>query len=153
MVGATPWKIKGVLSHKVLKIRLIQEIIHFSVFLYQYIILLASLIYFWKGVSRPQRPPGSAPDICLPVINTCHFNSLQRTRFLISTELYHYLTSKREIELLMVLLFIRLEEVQNYGIYPHLKKPCFTVLHQTLVYICVGTYLMTHNRIYIDAIM
>ena len=47
----------------------------------------------------------------------------------------------------MVLLFIRLEEVQNYEIYLYLKKPCFTVLHQTLVYLCVGTYLMTHNRI------
>ena len=36
----------------------------------------------------------------------------------------------------MVLLFIRLEGVQNYGIYLYLKKPCFTVtvLHQTLVY-------------------
>ena len=41
-----------------------QEIIHFSVFIaYQYIILLASPIYFLRGVSRPQRSPGSAPDI------------------------------------------------------------------------------------------
>ena len=64
-MGATPWKIQVVLSHKVLKIRLIQEIIHFSVFLYQYIILLASLIYIsGGGVSRPQRlPPGSAPSL------------------------------------------------------------------------------------------
>ena len=58
MVGATPWKI----SHKVLKCHLIQEIIHFSVFLYQYIILLASLIYFWRGgLKTPKTPPGSAP--------------------------------------------------------------------------------------------
>ena len=34
---------------------------HLSVFLYQYIILLASLIYFWRGVSRPQRPPLDLP--------------------------------------------------------------------------------------------
>ena len=56
-----------VLSHKVLKICLIQEIIHFSVFLYQYIILLTSLIYFWRGVSRPQRPPGSSPGLAIYV--------------------------------------------------------------------------------------
>ena len=48
----------------------------------------------------------------------------------------------------MVLLFIRLEEVRNYEIYLYLKNPCFTTLHQTLVYMCVGTYLMTHNRVY-----
>ena len=48
---------------KVLKICLIQEIIHFSVFLYQYIILLASLIYFWRGSRNPKGPPGSAPAI------------------------------------------------------------------------------------------
>ena len=41
----------------------------------------------------------------------------------------------------MVSLFIRLKEVRNYGIYliVYLKRPCFTVLHQTLV--CVGTYV------------
>ena len=36
----------------------------------------------------------------------------------------------------MVSLFIRLEGVQNYGIYLYLKKPCFTVLRTSLVYVC-----------------
>ena len=58
MVGAIPWKIEVVLSHQVLKC---QEIIHCSVFLYQYIILLASLIYFWRGSRDPKDHPGSAP--------------------------------------------------------------------------------------------
>ena len=63
MVGATPWKIRVVLSHKVLKIHLIQEIIHFSVFLYQYIILLASLIYFWRGGLKTPKTPLDPPLI------------------------------------------------------------------------------------------
>ena len=42
-----------------------QEIMHFSVCLYQYITLLACLIYFWRGVSRPQRLPGSTLVVIL----------------------------------------------------------------------------------------
>ena len=42
------------ISLKVLKCHLIQEIIHFSVLLYQYIIVLASLIYFWRGSRDPK---------------------------------------------------------------------------------------------------
>ena len=52
MVGATPWNIQVVLSHKVLKYHLIQEIM----FLYQYIILLAG-----GGSRDPKDPPASAP--------------------------------------------------------------------------------------------
>ena len=40
-------------DHKVLKC---QEIVRLSVFLYQYIILLASLIYFWRGFRDPKDP-------------------------------------------------------------------------------------------------
>ena len=50
--GCNPLEDIGFLSYKVLKC-------HILVFLY-HIILLASLIYFWRGVSRP---PGSVPDM------------------------------------------------------------------------------------------
>ena len=60
MVGATPWNIiigcfitKSVDFNKYCIL----------VFLYQYIILLASLIYFWRGgLKTPMTPLGSAPD-------------------------------------------------------------------------------------------
>ena len=60
--GCNPFGIYRLFYLKVLKCHLIQEIIHVSVFLYQYIILLASLIYFWRGGSRdPKDPPWIRP--------------------------------------------------------------------------------------------
>ena len=63
MVGATPCKIQVVLSHKVLKIHLIQEIIHFSVFIPIHHSFGFPDIFLEGGVSRPQRPPLDPPLI------------------------------------------------------------------------------------------
>ena len=40
------------------------DTLHFSVFLYQYITLLASLIYFWRGSEDPKDLPGPTPALC-----------------------------------------------------------------------------------------
>ena len=51
---------KGI-SYKLLKCHLAQEIVHFSVFLYLYIILLTSLISFWRGSIDPFDPTFNLP--------------------------------------------------------------------------------------------
>ena len=63
MVGATPWKIQVVLSHKVLKIHLIQEIIHFSVFIPIHHSFGFPDIFLEGGLETPKTPLD--PPLCM----------------------------------------------------------------------------------------
>ena len=67
MVGATPLEDIGCFIALSAEMTLISRNNANSVFLYQYITLLASLIYFWRGVSRPQRPPLDPPLLMVDV--------------------------------------------------------------------------------------